>query len=108
MPIICIESQYPMNKYHEVLEIWLEAFKKLPRPEELFTTLVDTAVSVDKKGIKVLSAYLITPGKYEEAATYFQKFMTSFFKVKDYSYEVSNWSTIEEAMESIDVPMPER
>jgi hypothetical protein len=108
MPILCIESQYPPHKNKEVLETWLGAIQKYPQPEGLFTTLIDTAVSVDKKGLKVLSAYLINPGKYGEAATYFRNFMTSFFEVEGYTYEFSNWSTIEEAIESIEVPMSNR
>ena len=70
--------------------------------------MVDTAIGIDKNGLKVLSAYLINPGKYEEAATYFRKFMTSFFKVEGYTYEFTNWSTIEEAMKAIEIPMPDR
>jgi hypothetical protein len=49
---------------------------------------------------------LINPGKYEEAATYFGKFMTSFFDIEGYAYKFSNWSTIEEAMESIGETVP--
>ena len=108
MPIIFIENQYPLHKNKEVLAAWLGAIEKYPQPEGLFTTLVDTAVSSDKKGLKVLSAHLINPGKYEEAAAYFHKFMTAFFDIEGYSYEFSNWSTIEEAMASIGEKLPER
>jgi len=108
MPILCIESQYPPHKNKEVLETWFAAIQKHPQPEGLFKTLIDTAIGIDKKGLKVRSAYLINPGQYEEAAVYFRKFMTSFFKVEGYTYEFSNWSTIEEAMEAIEVPMPNR
>jgi hypothetical protein len=108
MPIFCIESQYPPHKNKEVLETWLGAIQKYPQPEGLFKTLIDTSIGVDKKGLKVRSAYLISPGKYEETAAYFRKFMTSFFKVEGYRYEFSNWSTIEEAMETIEVPVPDR
>ena len=101
MPIIFIESQYPLHKNKEVLATWLKAIEKYPQPEGLFTTLVNTAINSDKKGLRVLSAFLINPGKYEEAAAYFRKFMTSFFDIEGYSYEISNWATIEEAMESI-------
>jgi len=101
MPIIFIESQYPVHKNKEVLAAWLGAIEKYPEPEGLFTTLVDTAVSSDKNGLKVLSAFLINPGKYEEASAYFRKFITEFFDIEGYSYEFSNWSTIEEAMQSI-------
>ena len=57
---------------------------------------------------KVLSAHLINPGKYEEASAYLHKFMTEFFDIEGYSYEFSNWSTIEEAMESIGQQAPQR
>jgi hypothetical protein len=108
MPIMFIENQYPLHKNKEVLAAWLRAIERYPQPEGLFTTLVDTAVSSDKNGLKVLSAHLITPGKYEEASAYFIKFMTEFFDIEGYSYEFSNWSTIEEAMASIGQQAPER
>jgi hypothetical protein len=108
MPILCVESQYPPHKNKEVLEVWLEAIVKYPQPEGLFTTLVDTAIGTDKNGLKVFSAYLINPGNYEESAAYFRKFMTSFFKIEGYTYAFNNWSTIEEAMQAIEVPMPEK
>jgi len=108
MPILCVESHYPPHKNQEVLETWMGALQKHPQPEGLFKTLIDTSIGVDKNGLKVRSAYLINPGKYEEAASYFRKFMTSFFKVEGYTYEFSNWSTIEEAMEAIEVPVPNR
>ena len=108
MPIIFVESQYPVHKNKEVLAAWLMANEKYPPPKDLFNTLVDTAVSSDKNGLKVLSAHLINPGKYEEASAYFRKFMTAFFDIEGFSYEFNNWSTIEEAMESIEEKMPER
>ena len=108
MPIIFVESHYPLHKNNEVLTAWLGANEKYPKPEDSLTTLIDTAVSSDKNGLKVLSAYLINPGKYEEASAYLHKFMTEFFDIEGYSYEFSNWSTIEEAMESIGQQAPER
>ena len=108
MPILFVESQYPPHKNNEVLETWLKALEKHPQPEGLFTTLVDTAIGTDKNGLKVFSAYLVNPGKYEETAAYFRKFMTSFFKIEGYTYAFNNWSTIEEAMEAIEAPMPEK
>jgi len=101
MPIIFVESYYPAHKNQEVLQVWLKAIEKHPRPEGLFSTLVDTAISSDKKGIKVLSAYLTAPGKYEEASAYQRKFVTEFMGIEGFGYEFSTWSTIEEAMESI-------
>jgi hypothetical protein len=108
VPIIFVESQYPVHKNNEVLAAWLPALEKYPQPEGLFTTLVDTAVSSDKNGLRVLSAYLIKPGKYEEAAAYLRKFLTVFFDIEGYSYEFSHWSTIGEAMETIGQQAPER
>jgi len=100
MPIIFIKNQYPVHKNKEVLAAWIRAIEKYPRPEGLFTTLVDTAVSSDINGLKVLSAHLVNPGKYEEASAYLGKFMTEFFDIEGYAYEFSNWLTIEEAMET--------
>ncbi len=108
MSIVFSESQYPLNKNKEVLAAWFRAIEKYPLPEDLFTTLVDKAVSSDQKGLKVRSAYLINPGKSDEASAYFRKFMTEYFDIEGYTYEFSTWSTIEEAMQSIEVNMPER
>ena len=48
MPIVVLESQYPLSKNEEVLAAWLGAIEKYPQPEDVFTTLVDTAISSDK------------------------------------------------------------
>ena len=108
MPIIVIDNRYPHHKNKEVVETWLKALEKHPRPEGLFTPLVETAVKSSKNGLRVLSAYQTNPGKYEEAAAYFSKFMAEFFNIKGYSYDFSTWLTIDEAMESIGQKAPER
>ena len=108
MPIIFIESHYPPSKNKEVVATWLSGLEKHPRPEGLFTPLVETAVSSDKKGLIVRSAYQTNPGKYEEASAYFRKFLAEFFDIEGYTYDFSTWATIEEAMESIGQTAPER
>jgi len=108
MPILMVENQYPVHKNKEVVAQWLSALEKYPRPEGLFTPLVETAVNSDFNGLRVLSAYLISPGKYEEASEYFRNFLTSFFDIEGYTYKFSTWSTIEEAMESIGQTAPQR
>ena len=108
MPIIFIESQYSVNRSKEVVATWLSALEKYPRPEGLFTPLVETAVSSDKNGLKVLSAYQSIPGKYEETSAYLRKFIAEFYDIEGYSYEISTWATIEEAMESIGQTAPEK
>ena len=108
MPIIMIENRYPVNKNNEVVTTWLSALEKHPRPEGLFTPLVESAVSSDLNGLKVLSAYQPAPGKYEETSAYLRKFIAEFYDIEGYSYEFSTWATIEEAMESIGQTAPER
>lgn len=108
MPIIVIDAQYPVSKYQEVLTAWLGALEKYSRPKEIFTPLVENAVSSNHDGLRVFSAFQTKPGKYEEARAFFGKFMTSFFHIENYSYEMMTWETIEEAMESIGATMPER
>jgi hypothetical protein len=108
MPIVMINSHYPPNKNKEVLTAWFRAIEKYPQPKELFTTLIDTAVRADKNGINVVSAYSITPGKYDEAVAYLMKFRTEFFDIDGYAYEFINWATIEEAMASLGQKPPAR
>jgi hypothetical protein len=108
MPIIVIDNLYPHHKNKEVVETWLKALEKHPRPEDLATPLIETAVRSSKDGLRVLSAYQTNPGKYEDAAAYFAKFMTEFFEIEGYSYDFSTWMTIDEAMGSIGQKAPER
>ena len=108
MPIIFIESQYPVCKNKEVVAAWLKGLEKFPRPDGLFKPLVESAVTSDKCGIRVLSAHQTNPGKYEESVVYLAKFMTVFFDIEGYSYDFRTWMTIEEAMESIGEKMPEK
>ena len=42
-----------------------------------------------------IQAYQTNPGKYEEAAAYFSKFMTEFFDIEGYYYDFRTWMTIE-------------
>jgi len=108
MPIIFVERQYPPHKNKEVIAAWFRALEKYPQPEGLFTILVDTAVNSDKKGLKVLSAYLPNAGKYEETSAYLMKMNAEFLDIEGYVYEFNNWATIEEAMQTIGADMPER
>lgn len=64
--------------------------------------MVDNAVSSDMSGLKVFSAHLVKPGKYEPALAYLVKMMTEFFDIEGYTYEFSTWSTIEEALGAIE------
>jgi len=107
MPIIVIDTHYPPSKNQEVVKTWLAALEKHPRPEGLFKTLIQSAVSSNLDGIRVFSAFQTNPGKYEEAAAYFRKVMASFFHIEDYYYEMATWATLEEAMETIGEKTPE-
>ena len=108
MPIIIVESQYPVSKNKEVLASWLKALEKYPRPEGLSTPLIEAAVTSDKCGLRVLSASQTNPGKYEETAAYIAKFMAEFFDIEGFYYDVRTWMTNEEAMEAIGEKPPER
>jgi hypothetical protein len=108
MPIIFVESQYPASKNKEVLAAWMKALEKYPRDEGLTTPLVESAVTSDKCGLRVLSADQTKPGKYEEAIAYTGKFMSEFFDIEGFYYEIRTWMTIDEAMESIGEKAPDR
>ena len=67
------------------LQSWqhdVKALEKYPRPEGLVTPLVESAVTSEKCGLRVLSASQINLGKYEEAAAYTAKFMAEFFDIE--------------------------
>jgi hypothetical protein len=108
MPIIFVETQYPASKNKEVLAAWMKALEKYPRDEGLTTPLVESAVTSDMCGLRVLSASQTKPGKYEEAIAYTGKFMSEFFDIEGFYYEIRTWMTIDEAMESIGEKAPDR
>ena len=108
MTVLAVDIQYPLNKNTEVVAAWFRAIEKYPQPEGLFTTLLDNVVRVDKKGVKVLAAYLIKPGKYDGAYSYWVNFMKEYWDIEGFSYEFSTWLTIEEAMGVIDQQAPGR
>ena len=83
MPIIVIDTHYPASRNQEVLEAWLGALGKYPRPKDIVKPLMENAVSSEYDGIRVFSALQTNPGKYEEAYAYIAKFMTSFFNIED-------------------------
>ena len=101
MGILFHDRQYPAHKNKEVVAAWFRALEKYPQPEGLFTTLVDNAARPTKQGIKIFSAHLISPGKYEETVNYWGKFMTEFYDIEGFVFEFRVWSTIEEALSVI-------
>ena len=108
MGILLHENQYPSNKNKEVVAAWFRAIEKYPQPEGLFTTLIDTAAKPTKQGFKILSAYLVAPGKYEDALRYWSKFMSEFWDIEGYFFEFTHYATIEEALKITDQEAPKR
>jgi hypothetical protein len=101
MPILFLEVQYPPHKSKEVAATFMKTREKFTPPEGLFTTLVDNAVSGDFDGVRIFCAYLIKPGKYEQALDYLLKVITEFYVIEGYTYKFSTWSTLEEALRAI-------
>jgi hypothetical protein len=101
MGILFHERQYPAHKNKEVVAAWFRALEKYPRPEGFFNTLIDNAAIPTKQGIKIFSAHLILPGKYEETVDYWGRFMTEFYDIEGFVFEFRVWSTIEEALSVI-------
>jgi len=44
MSIIILERQYPTCKNNEIVAAWLRAMEKYPQPEDLYTTLIKSAM----------------------------------------------------------------
>jgi len=101
MAIIILEREFPSYKNDEVVAAWLRAMEKYPEPEGLYTTLIQSAMRGTKTGLKSLSAYLLKPGKFDEAVAYLIKFNSEFLKIEGYTYEFTDWSTLEESLASI-------
>ncbi|MFX1326065.1 MAG: hypothetical protein ACFE8N_14030 [Promethearchaeota archaeon] len=106
MPIIIVTAWYPYKRRMEVGKKAIEAAQKFP-PDESVLKGLGTAVLRDKHGIKIITMGEVVPGKLQEALTLTNQTIDFYMDVNGFNFHIDIAATAMEAMESINMKLPE-
>ena len=106
MPYLITTSMYPSDKTPEVVKMYLEAIKKFPPDEKLFTLVIPGAVKATHQGIHNIIIAEVKKGKMEEAYMYCASMMAMFQNIQGYEYRIDPYVTIEEAFRTVGMSPP--
>ena len=106
MPYIITTSLYPSDKVPEVTKRHLEAIKKYPPNEKLFTLVVPGAIKATHQGIQVMVIAEIKTGMLDEAYIYFASMMAMFQDIRGFEYRIDPYTTVEEAFQIAGMSLP--
>jgi hypothetical protein len=84
----------------------IEAVKKFP-PDESIAKGLATAVLRDKHGIKIIAMSEVMPGKLQEALERTNQTIDFYMEVDGFNFRIDIAATGLEAMESINMKLPE-
>ena len=110
MTYIVVTSWYPSHKNDEVIKKYLEVLKKYPQSKVPGKLIIPVAVSTKKKGIKtmrIIETKMDDAQAYADASKIVGEMMAEFLNIEGYEYTIRNWSTIGEAMRTINREAPE-
>ena len=107
MPYLFTTSSYPSDLRDEVVEAYFKMLKEMPYDKSLGKEIIQAAVTTNPKGIKSLSIMNVKEGKLTEAILWTHRRMTYFQLIKGFEYKIRVWTTIVEALESINRKLPE-
>jgi hypothetical protein len=106
MPYLITTSFYPSDKVPEVAKMYLEAIRKFPPDEKLFTLVVPGAVKATHQGIQNIIIAEVKKGKLDEAYIYCASMMAMFQNIQGYEYRIDPYVTIEEAFRTVGMSPP--
>ncbi|GAH00870.1 unnamed protein product [marine sediment metagenome] len=106
MPIIIVTAWYPYKRRMEVGKKAIEAVNKFP-PDESTAKALGTAVLRDKHGIKVITMSEVMQGKLQEALDRANQTIDFYMEVDGFNFRIDIAATGIEAMESINMKLPE-
>ncbi|MFW9897423.1 MAG: hypothetical protein ACFFD7_16585 [Candidatus Thorarchaeota archaeon] len=106
MPIILVTAWYPYKRRMEVGKKAIESVSKFP-PDESITRSLGTAVMRDKHGIKIIQMNEVMPGKLQEALEMANRNIDFYMEIDDFNFRIDIAATAAEAMESINMKLPE-
>lgn len=98
---IITTSVYPNEKTKEVGEMYLKCMTKYPDDKSISTPLIPAAVRGTPKGIKVINAYEVKKGKFEEAHAIAVNRLVMFRDIPGFRYSIKTFLSVEEAMTAI-------
>lgn len=106
MPILITTAWYPYSKRMEVGKKAIEAVKKFPGDESISKNL-GTAITRDKHGIKIVVLSEVMEGKLQEALDLAYETIDFYMLVDGFNTKMELAATPLEAMESINMKLPE-
>jgi len=106
MPYLFTTSSYPTDLRDEVVEAYFKMLKEMPFDKSLGKETIQVAVTTNPKGVESLSIMNVKEGKLTEALLWTYKRMTYFQLIKGFEYKIRVWTTIVEALESINRSLP--
>ena len=106
MPILLVTAWYPYKRRMEVGKKAIEAVKKFP-PDETIVKGLGTAVLRDKHGIKVITMSEVMQGKLQEALDRTNQSINFYMEVDGFNFRIDIAATAMEAMQVINMKLPE-
>ncbi len=108
MPYIFTTSSYPTDLRDEVLEAYFKMLKEMPFDRSLGKETIQVAVTTNPRGVESLSIMNVKEGKLTEAYLWTFKRMSYFQLIKGFEFKIRVWTTIVEALETINRKLPEQ
>jgi hypothetical protein len=108
MPYIFTTSSYPTDLRDEVVEAYFKMLKEMPFDKSLGKETIQVAVTTNPRGVESLSIMNVKEGKLTEAYLWTFKRMSYFQLIKGFEFKIRVWTTIVEALETINRKLPEQ
>jgi hypothetical protein len=108
MPYIFTTSSYPTDLRDEVVEAYFKMLKEMPFDKSLGKETIQVAVTTNHRGVESLSIMNVKEGKLTEAYLWTFKRMSYFQLIKGFEFKIRVWTTIVEALETINRKLPEQ
>ena len=108
MPYIFTTSSYPTDLRDEVVEAYFKMLKEMPFDKSLGKETIQVAVTTNPRGVESLGIMNVKEGKLTEAYLWTFKRMSYFQLIKGFEFKIRVWTTIVEALETINRKLPEQ
>ena len=101
-------SSYPTDLREEAVEAYFKMLKEMPFDKSLGKETIQVAVTTNPRGVESLSIMNVKEGKLTEAYLWTFKRMSYFQLIKGFEFKIRVWTTIVEALETINRKLPEQ
>ncbi len=107
MPYIFVTGYYPTHKVPEVVKKYFESRKKFPPGEGPGEIVVDAVTRATKDGLETITITKVTNEDLGEALGRSMNSLVLFQPIEGFEYSIITYASIEEALESIGMKMPD-